>query len=83
MPEVAGQRIVGREMSEKECYLVAIKGLREAAAGLRGVAAHRGDGRWLLPVRLLDQITDHVTRLKDKGGLKPMLWLPPDRDRRL
>lgn len=80
MPELAGQRHTGTPLTEKECYSNAIEGLRMARDSLRGLALLRGDGRWLLPVRLLEEIADRVTKLKDRGG-PSLIWLP-DRDRR-
>ena len=65
----------GREVSEYECYLRAIEGLKIARDALRGLAILRSDMRWLLPVRILEELIDRVDRLKDRGGA-PLLWLP-------
>jgi hypothetical protein len=67
-------------LSEPELYSRAIDHLASASACFRGLAAHRKDARWLLPVRLLDEITDRVRRLMTRGGSR-LLWLP-ERDRR-
>ena len=81
VPEISGQRHTGTPLSERECYLSAIEHLRGARDSLRGLAIMREDMRWLLPVRLLDEIADCVTRLKDQGGSR-LLWLPHREPRR-
>ena len=75
MPEIAGQRITGTPLSERECFQRAIEGLSDASHALRGMAALRKDARWLIPVRILDQVIDRIRRLKDQGGAR-VLWLP-------
>lgn len=67
------------EPTEYHCYLAAVEGLRNASQALRSLALKRGDGRWLLPVRVLDEVADRIARLKDKGGA-PLLWLPARND---
>lgn len=74
-PEIAGQLQTGTPLSERECFLAAIEHLRLASHALRGLAAARKDARWLIPVRLLDQITDKVRALMDRGGPR-VIWLP-------
>lgn len=63
---------------EYQCYLAAVDGLKRASDALRSLALLRSDGRWLLPVRLLDDVTERLGKMKDEGGA-PLLWLPPKR----
>jgi hypothetical protein len=65
----------GSPMSEAELFLRSVDHLQSAATCFRGIAAHRKDARWLLPVRILDQVVDRVKRLRDQGGAR-VLWLP-------
>lgn len=75
MPEIQGQIRSGRPMSERECFVEAIGHIRGLRDCLRGLALLRGDMRWLLPVRLTEQMEDGVKKLMNKAG-KPLLILP-------
>ena len=74
-PEIAGQRTSGTRMSERDCFLGAVEHLRGASACIRGIALLRGDQRWLLPVRVLDEVTERVTKLMTRRGAS-LLILP-------
>lgn len=80
MSEIAGQRHTGSAMSERDCFLHAIEGLRNASAALRGLALLRGDMRWLIPVRILDSVIASVTKMMTQRGAS--LLILPDRMRR-
>ncbi len=69
----------GTPMSETELYARSIDHLQAAANCFRGLAASRKDARWLLPVRILDQIVERVRAMMTRGGSR-LLWLP-ERDR--
>lgn len=76
-----GQMQRGIPMNERECVAAAVEHLRGARDSLRGMAQLRGDMRWLLPVRLLDEIADRVQVLQHRGG-PPLLLLPHREPRR-
>ena len=78
MPELAGQRITGSPLSERDCYQIIMKGLADASVGFRGIARLREDMRWLLPVRILDQMVANAKLMIDRGGVKPLIWLAGD-----
>ena len=75
MPEIAGQLITGRPMTERECFQGAIHGIQTTRDCLRGLALLRNDMRWLIPVRLLDTMKDSIERLMIQKERK-LLWLP-------
>jgi hypothetical protein len=75
MSEIYGQLHTGRPLSERECFQIILEGIGQASAGLRGLAASRKDARWLLPVRILDEMTDRVKKLMVQGGAR-IIWLP-------
>jgi hypothetical protein len=70
----------GTPMSETELYASSIDHLNAAANCFRGLAASRKDARWLLPVRILDQIIERVRAMMTRGGAR-LLWLP-EKERR-
>ena len=75
MSELAGQRISGSPMTERECFQGAIHGIQTTRDCLRGLALLRNDMRWLVPVRLLESMKDHIERLMVRKEQK-LLWLP-------
>ena len=80
-PEIAGQRITGSPLSERDCYARAIyhiQGLREC---LRGLALLRNDLRWLVPVRFAEQLEYNVRRMMTARQSKILVL--PERDPRL
>ena len=79
MPEIAGQRITGSSMTERDCFIRAIAAIRELRDCLRGLALLRNDQRWLLPVRVTEQLEDAVKRMMTSTRSK--LLILPQRDR--
>ena len=79
-PVYREQRFSGTPMTEVECFTRAIDHLQSASNCFRGLAQLRGDMRWLLPVRIMDQMVDKIKVMMVKPG-KSLLWLP-ERDRR-
>lgn len=77
MPELEGQMQSGSPMSERDCYQRALFHLNGLRTSLRGLVAARRDMRWLLIVRILDQIEDNIRKLMVKGGSR-IVWLPRD-----
>jgi hypothetical protein len=79
MPEIAGQRTTGSQLSERQCREIILDGLRRARVGFEGLAALRLDARWVVPVRLIDDLMDATKKHFDKGGPRA-LWIPGRRN---
>lgn len=74
-PELLGQLRTGTPLSERECYGMYLEANANAVNALRGLAAARKDARWLMAVRIHEQIMDNVKKLINKGGSR-VIWLP-------
>jgi hypothetical protein len=74
-PELAGQLQSGTPMSERECFHRALYHLNGLKACMSGLANSRKDMRWLIPVRICNQIEDSIKKLIDRGGPR-VVWLP-------
>ena len=81
MPEIPGQINTGTPLSEIACFQVTIEGLQHARDGLRGLAIMRGDMKWLMVVRLIEELIDRVTKMMNRGG-RPLMWMPHREPRR-
>jgi len=75
MSEIDGQLRSGTPLSERELFQLCLQHIGGLKGALRGLAASRKDIRWLVPVRLLDRMEDHVKKLIVRGGSR-VLWLP-------
>lgn len=81
MSELAGQRINGTPLSERDCYERAIhhaRGLRDCC---RGLAMLRADDQnhafgWLSIVKNLELMTDLIQKLMTRGVNRSNLILP-------
>jgi hypothetical protein len=69
----------GTPLSERDCYVRAIYHVQGLKKCLEGLAVNRMDSRWLMCVRIMDRIEDHIKRLIDKGGPR-IVWMPPRED---
>ncbi len=63
MSEIAGQRINGRRLSERDLFVRAIENIVSLRDCYRGLALSRGDERWLVPARLMERLEDQTKRL--------------------
>ena len=66
-------------MSERDWFLRAIAAIRDLRDCLRGLALLRNDQRWLLPVRVTEQLEDSIKRMMTSTRAK--LLILPSRDR--
>lgn len=60
---INGQRITGTDMSERELFVRAIDNIRSLRDCYRGLALKRGDERWLVPARLMENLEDNTKKL--------------------
>lgn len=63
MTELAGQRLSGTDMSERELFQRAIHHIQNLRDCYRGLALKRGDERWLVPARFMEELEDRTKRL--------------------
>lgn len=64
MPDgVQGQRMFGRDMSERECFAEAINCIQKLRDCYRGLSLLRRDERWLVPARMMEELEDRTKRL--------------------
>jgi nitrate reductase beta subunit len=75
MPEIAGQIIEGRQMSERELFVHAIQNIKQLRDCYRGLALSRGDERWLVPARMMEELEDRTKRMMT-ARQSPFLILP-------
>lgn len=75
MPEIAGQRITGTPMNERELFGRAIDAIHNLRDCYRGLALSRGDEKWLLPARLMEELEDRTKRMMTQRQT-PFLILP-------
>lgn len=76
MPDgVDGQRMFGRTMSERELFTEALGNIKRLRDCYRGLALSRGDERWLVPARLMEELEDRTKRLMTQRQT-PFLILP-------
>ena len=75
MPEIAGQRIAGSPLSERDLYQLTIAGFQQSINALRGLALSRNDMRYLAVVQILDRTCDNVKKLMVRREQK-LIWLP-------
>lgn len=75
MPELIGQRITGTEVTERDLFLRAIENIRSLRDCYRGLALKRGDERWLVPARAMEELEDRTKWLMT-ARQTPFLLLP-------
>lgn len=75
MAELAGQRITGTPMSERELFSRALENIRSLRDCYRGLAISRMDERWLVPARAMEELEDNTKNLM-VAKYKPFLLLP-------
>ena len=63
MPELNGQIISGSSLSERDLFVRAIHHIQNLRDCYRGLALNRGDERWLVPARMMEQLEDNTKRL--------------------
>lgn len=63
MPEIDGQMIVGTALSERDLFQRAIHSIQSLRDCYRGLALKRGDERWLVPARMMEQLEDQTKKL--------------------
>lgn len=63
MPELAGQRITGTPLSERDLFLRALDSIRTLRDCYRGLGISRRDERWLVPARMMEQLEDQTKAL--------------------
>lgn len=63
MPELAGQRITGTPLSERDLFLRALDSIRTLRDCYRGLGLLRTDERWLVPARAMEELEDRTKRL--------------------
>jgi hypothetical protein len=77
MSEIAGQRINGSPMSERELFGRALESIGHLRDCYRGLALMRNDERWLVPARLMERLQDETKRLM-VAKHRPFLIIPRD-----
>lgn len=63
MSEIAGQRINGTRLSERDLFVRAIENIQSLRDCYRGLGLMRGDERWLVPARLMERLEDQTKAL--------------------
>ncbi len=75
MPEIAGQRITGIDVTERELFARSIHHIKSLRDCYRGLALKRGDEHWLVPPRMMEELEDRTKRLMT-ARQTPFLILP-------
>ena len=79
MPEIGGQRIIGTGLSERDLFQRMLHHTQNLRDCFRGMALSRGDERWLVPARMMEQLEDSTKKLM-VAKQRPFL-IPPRRIR--
>ena len=75
MAELAGQRITGSPMNERELFGRALDSIRTLRDCYRGLGLLRNDERWLVPARMMEQLEDQTKQLM-VAKHRPFLIIP-------
>jgi hypothetical protein len=78
-PELGGQIISGSSLSERDLYARMIHYIQNLRDCYRGMSLSRGDERWLVPARMMEQLEDSTKRLM-VAKQRPFLITPYKRN---